>query len=569
MEVKEDTSSLLMRAYKDGKWSDVTIMNGDKKYQVHKHILSTAIPYFDKKFTSGLKESSSQVINLDHPPNAFDLIIEWAYGSKIKITKENAVDLFHLADYMNIPKLTTVCLNFLWNNFSDSPFIDVGHWINQIATEEVNNVIDRYICSNFLDIVNTDSFLDYDVDTVAHMLSLHDLDIDDEIQVFDAIIRWIQKSVERQSHLPKLLKKITWADINGVQFMNRIDKLPWIEKCDEVRPVIMAAFELSYFKSLKQIQVNDVNFKRISLNRFHYAIYRKTDASIIAHNFNGNYGKIIFSENRSLPTANFGDSHISEHNIDSDVVIRIDWKNKTYRLFKSSDFYCYTLLFERLFQITRYGGKVDFWKGKRLIEFGRLSGDNTLGQSTFTATKHKGGICLSSINTVQSICIPSADTTSASSIQNRNQNQIRQYKSKLTIEKCTPPANYFVVVASHEIVTKEPIKKLKSTTFHDLLLIFVDCSLILSYDFQKNIFKEHNKLLNGRSLCFLHFRYNGPKLLIFNIDGSISREGFSINNGELSHWSDSRSSYSKIVPNSQLIGFISLEKEHNAKMHDC
>uniref|UniRef100_T1KW97 BTB domain-containing protein n=1 Tax=Tetranychus urticae TaxID=32264 RepID=T1KW97_TETUR len=78
MEVMGDASSLLMRAYKNGKWSDVTVMNGDKKYQVHKHILSTSIPYFDKMFSSGLTEASSQVINLDHPPNAFDLIIEWA-----------------------------------------------------------------------------------------------------------------------------------------------------------------------------------------------------------------------------------------------------------------------------------------------------------------------------------------------------------------------------------------------------------------------------------------------------------------------------------------------------------
>uniref|UniRef100_T1KW90 BTB domain-containing protein n=1 Tax=Tetranychus urticae TaxID=32264 RepID=T1KW90_TETUR len=112
MEVQEDASSLLLSAYKTGNCSDITIINGDKKYQVHKHILCTTIPYFAKMFSSGLSESTSRVIKQDHPPNVFDLIIEWAYCSKIKITKENAVDLFHLADYMNIPKLTTVCLNF-------------------------------------------------------------------------------------------------------------------------------------------------------------------------------------------------------------------------------------------------------------------------------------------------------------------------------------------------------------------------------------------------------------------------------------------------------------------------
>nr|XP_024964853.1 kelch repeat and BTB domain-containing protein 8-like [Cynara cardunculus var. scolymus] len=356
MEIQEDASSLLLSAYKTGNCSDITIINGDK-YQVHKLVLSTTIPYFARMFSSGLSESTnavSAVINLDHPANAFDLMIEWAYCSKIKITKENAVDLFHLADYMNIPKLTTVCLNFLWNNFSDCPFIDVGHWINQIATEEVNNVIDRYIRSNFWDIVNTRSFLDYDVDTVAYMINLDNLDIDNEMQVFDAIMRWIRKNDERRSQLPKLLKKVNWVDINGAQFMNKIDKLTCIMECDLARDAIMAAVELSYFKSLKTIQINDVHFgPRDKSDSIHYAVYRDDDSSIRVCHFDKKHESIEFSENILLPPANFGDSHITEHCMDSDVVIRIDWKNKTYRLFKDSDRFSYCLLFGRLFQFNK------------------------------------------------------------------------------------------------------------------------------------------------------------------------------------------------------------------------
>uniref|UniRef100_T1KW94 BTB domain-containing protein n=1 Tax=Tetranychus urticae TaxID=32264 RepID=T1KW94_TETUR len=530
MDVQEDASSLLLSTYKTGKWSDVTIMNGDKKYRLHKNILCTAIPYFDKMFSSEFSESTSEVINLDHNPDVFDLIIEWAYCSKIKISKENAVDLFHLADYMNIPKLTTVCLNFLWNNFSDYPFIDVGHWINQISTEEVNNFLDRYICSNFWDIVHTDSFLEYDVDTVAYMISFFDLDIDNEMQVFDAIIKWIEKRVERKSHLSKLLRKVHWVEINKVQFINRIDKLSWTLH-DRTRPVIMAAIELMFYKSLKKMKSIDVVFgPRYASDSFHYAIRRKTDSSIEADNFNGDYGKIIFSENRSLPPANFGDSHITEHCMDSDVIIRIDWKNKTYR-------------------------KVHFWKGERLIEFAHLPDGNTTSQSTVTLTKYKGGLCLSII------------ATSGSYNQNYY-NSYTEYKSQLTIANCTSSEDMFKVVASHEIVTKEPIKRLKSTTLRDLLVIFVDCSLILSYDFQQKIFKEHKNDLNGRSLCFLHYRHFGPRLLIFNNDGNQSRQGFHADSGELSCLADPHEPYAGIESEPNLFGFLSLEAGHHANMSD-
>ncbi|XP_015791097.1 kelch-like protein 25 [Tetranychus urticae] len=441
MEVQEDASSLLHNSYKTGKCSDVTIMNGDEEYRVHKLVLSASIPYFDKMFSTGLSESTSEVIKLDHPPIIFDLIIEWAYCSKILITEENAAELFHLADYMNIPKLTALCLDFLWNKSSDSPFIDVGHWINKIATEEVHDIIDRYICSNFWDIVNTETFLDYGVDTLDYIISLDDLHIDNEIQVFDAIIRWIQKDVERRSHLPKLLKKINWVDINGVQFMNRVDKLSWIMQ-DSTRPIIVAAVELSFFKSLKQIQINDVHSgPRNKSDIFHYAVYRKNDSSIEVHHFNEKYESINLSENLSLPEAKFGESHITQHSMDSDVVIRIDWRNKTYRLFNGSG--SYSLLFGRLFQFSKENKRVYFWKGDRIIEFARLSENNT---SSITAIN--GGLCVSIIAEpkVSNNCI---------------------FTSQLTIATCNPgnTLNRFRVLEIHKIVTKEPIKCLKVQPF--------------------------------------------------------------------------------------------------------
>ncbi|XP_015791092.1 uncharacterized protein LOC107367856 [Tetranychus urticae] len=555
MDVGEDPSSFLLSTYKTGKWSDVTIMNKEKEYRVHKHILSNAIPYFDKMFSSGLSESTCEVIKLDHPSYVFDLIIEWAYCSKISITKENAVDLFHLADYMNIPKLTALCLDYLWNESSDSPFIDVNHWINQIATEEILKSIDQYIRSNFRDIGNTDSFLDYDFDTVAYMINLDNLDIDNEMQVLDVIMRWIRKNVERRSQLPKLLKTVHWIDINGAQFMNKIDKLTWIMDCDPARHVIMAAVELSYFKSLKTIQINDVHFgPRNKSARFHYAVYRNNDSSIEVHHFDKKYESINLSENLSLPAAKFGDSHITEHCMDSDVVIRIDWKNKTYRLFKDSDRYCYCLLFGRLFQFNRENGKILFFKGERLIQFNRSFVNQLNSQLTYkTLTKHEGEFLLSTITTSRkrnerSIILPHYE-------------DYEGYKSQLTVEKI-----FSGFVASHEFVTKKPIKMLKSTTFHDLLVIFVNCKLILTYDFNRKTFKKY-KTSEMDHMCCLYFHLSGKELWIFYNDelGSGYRhtliQVFRVKDGELILVPGPHNPNCNIVTNSKMIGFISLEAQ--------
>uniref|UniRef100_T1KW99 Uncharacterized protein n=1 Tax=Tetranychus urticae TaxID=32264 RepID=T1KW99_TETUR len=187
--------------------------------------------------------------------------------------------------------------------------------------------------------------------------------------------------------------------------------------------------------------------------------------------------------------------------------------------------------------------------------------------------KHKGGLCLSTITTSLQTIAPTSCSNNHhyykyyEYTQIYSQNKV-EHKSYLIVTKSNLPGNRFDFVASHEFVTKEPIKMLKSTTFHNLLLIFVDCSLILSYDFQKNIFKEHNNNLNGRSLCFLHYHHFGPRLLIFNNDGHTRRQVLHVDGGKLSCLPYSVDLYPNIVLDSNLIGFVSLEAKHQCDMHE-
>ena len=63
-------------------FSDIKIQVGKKVYNLHKIILSR-IPYFNKLFTSGLKESKQEIINLDIDKDSFEKILIETYSSAL------------------------------------------------------------------------------------------------------------------------------------------------------------------------------------------------------------------------------------------------------------------------------------------------------------------------------------------------------------------------------------------------------------------------------------------------------------------------------------------------------
>ncbi|XP_015791089.1 kelch-like protein 6 [Tetranychus urticae] len=375
VKIKQNASTGLSSAYKDRKFSDLIIVNNDKEYHVHKIILSSFIPYFDKMLSSGLAESKSSRIELKHPTKIFDLIIDWAYCQPINVTKENALGLFHLSDYLDIPDLANESLSFLFDHFSNEVVVEIDHWINQIATLKARQLIDQYICENFCDIITTKSFLGYEVDTVHYMINLNELNINSEVQVFEAIIRWITiNAKERLVHLPKLILALDWSSIDINQFTNTIAQNFYIKLCKETRPIILSAFESICYNSSDQIKdVNLIIGPRLKDPPMLRYLIQEPEGTLTLKNLQNESISLPFVCDVNMTFNRCTDEYLAEYLIDSDKLILINWISKTYRLTNHSVF---SKLFGRNFEF-KEDGNVFLWKGNRPIALKPFPGEVT------------------------------------------------------------------------------------------------------------------------------------------------------------------------------------------------
>lgn len=68
--------------------------------------------YFDKLFSSGMRESTNEVLNFDDVSfNALKNLVYFLYSNTSQFEEQSVIDTYVLADRMGLPVLQSQCVN--------------------------------------------------------------------------------------------------------------------------------------------------------------------------------------------------------------------------------------------------------------------------------------------------------------------------------------------------------------------------------------------------------------------------------------------------------------------------
>jgi len=103
-------SSDHLKLYTSGANADVTFVFPTGEILAHKLILTTRVPYFEKMFASGMKESLTNRVDMpETDKNAFDVFLRYIYGGQLP--KDFKVEhQLNFAEMYDVPGLITDCL---------------------------------------------------------------------------------------------------------------------------------------------------------------------------------------------------------------------------------------------------------------------------------------------------------------------------------------------------------------------------------------------------------------------------------------------------------------------------
>lgn len=189
---------------------DITIIISDKAFRAHKVVLISASPYFEAMFLSGLAESNQESVILKNiEPDAFEAILHMMYDGKIMITVGTVQSILCAASIFQIDHLRQACSEFMTKQLSPHNCLGIKAFAEAHGCYELMKLAHRHSLSRFTEVSNSEEFLLLDINQVTELLKRDDLRINNEEEVFDAAVGWINHSIEtRASYMPHLLRLV-------------------------------------------------------------------------------------------------------------------------------------------------------------------------------------------------------------------------------------------------------------------------------------------------------------------------------------------------------------------------
>ena len=111
---------------KDGIYSDVTLIVGDKTFKVHKHILSLQSDVFKAMFAQDMAENNSGIVKIDHfDAKVIEDMLRYLYTLTTQNLPKLAQELFKAAHKYKIHGLKSKCEEYFIFNLNRQNVIDI------------------------------------------------------------------------------------------------------------------------------------------------------------------------------------------------------------------------------------------------------------------------------------------------------------------------------------------------------------------------------------------------------------------------------------------------------------
>ncbi|XP_015786349.1 kelch-like protein 17 isoform X2 [Tetranychus urticae] len=228
---------------KNGQLCDIILQVAGSQLKAHKVVLSATSAYFNAMFNSEMSEKNKPVIILhDIEFNALKLLIDYAYSGEIVISEENVQALLPTASLLQISPVREACCKFLLRQLDPSNCLGIRQFADAHSCEELHQTSDKFVVENFPAVAKTEEFLLLPYSEVEDLISSNHLNIHDENEVYNAVIRWVKYDLKsREGRLGSLLQHIRFPLIHKNTLLNHVCKEPLMEGNPDGKDLLIEA----------------------------------------------------------------------------------------------------------------------------------------------------------------------------------------------------------------------------------------------------------------------------------------------------------------------------------------
>lgn len=169
--------------------------------------------------------------------NGVELLIQYAYTGELELTMENIHEVIAGSTFLQMSKAIDLCVDYLKRNMTfenAEELLMIGDMFNVASLRKYYR---GYLLKNFMEFVESDTFLNIDADSLADYLSDDSLKTTSEAILFHHCMRWYNHDPKNREDVAyKVFEKVRLCNGQSalIQFASRQDLFKKNEKCKEV-----------------------------------------------------------------------------------------------------------------------------------------------------------------------------------------------------------------------------------------------------------------------------------------------------------------------------------------------
>uniref|UniRef100_A0A3Q2XN76 Ectodermal-neural cortex 1 n=1 Tax=Hippocampus comes TaxID=109280 RepID=A0A3Q2XN76_HIPCM len=195
-------------------FTDALLRAGGRSFPCHRAVLAACSRYFEAAFGGGLRESRAGEVDFGDSlrPEVLELLLDYAYTSRVLIDEENAESLLEAGDMLEFQDIRDACAQFLERRLHPSNCLGMLLLSDAHRCAGLSELSWSMCLGNFAAIRKTEDFRRLPKDTAVRLLSHEELETEDERPVYEAALSWVNHDPEgRRRHLPELLGAVRLA----------------------------------------------------------------------------------------------------------------------------------------------------------------------------------------------------------------------------------------------------------------------------------------------------------------------------------------------------------------------
>lgn len=219
---------------------DVVILVEGERFPAHRVVLAANTPYFEAMFSSNLEESRQKTVTIKEVKSeAVREIIDYCYTSTVHIDNSNVEGLLSASCLLQVRGVTGACCEFMKTQLDSENCLSVRAFAEAHSCQELVQVADAFVHEHCTEVFEGEEFLRLNSRELASLLESDQLNVPNEEQVFESVMKWAQVDVaSRRQDLHNILCHVRLPLLSPSYLVSRVSSDPLIRGDQQCRDLI-------------------------------------------------------------------------------------------------------------------------------------------------------------------------------------------------------------------------------------------------------------------------------------------------------------------------------------------